>query len=106
MCGIVGAIADRNVVPVLIEGLRRLEYRGYDSAGVAVLNASGQLRRLRTVGKVRMLQDAMSDSPVDGQLGIAHTRWATHGVPSRAQRASAHFARRHRDRAQRHHREP
>ena len=82
MCGIVGAVADRNIVPVLIEGLRRLEYRGYDSAGVAVLNASGQLRRLRTVGKVRMLQDALSDSPVDGQLGIAHTRWATHGVPS------------------------
>jgi glucosamine--fructose-6-phosphate aminotransferase (isomerizing) len=82
MCGIVGAVADRNIVPVLVEGLRRLEYRGYDSAGVAVLNASGQLRRLRTVGKVRMLQDAMSDSPLDGQLGIAHTRWATHGVPS------------------------
>jgi glutamine---fructose-6-phosphate transaminase (isomerizing) len=82
MCGIVGAVADRNIVPVLIEGLRRLEYRGYDSAGVAVLNASGQLRRMRTVGKVRMLQDAMSDSPLDGQLGIAHTRWATHGVPS------------------------
>jgi glutamine---fructose-6-phosphate transaminase (isomerizing) len=82
MCGIVGAVADRNIVPVLIEGLRRLEYRGYDSAGVAVLNASGQLRRLRTVGKVRMLQDAISDSPLDGQLGIAHTRWATHGVPS------------------------
>jgi glucosamine--fructose-6-phosphate aminotransferase (isomerizing) len=82
MCGIVGAVADRNIVPVLIEGLRRLEYRGYDSAGVAVLNASGQLRRLRTVGKVRMLQEAMSDSPVEGQLGIAHTRWATHGVPS------------------------
>lgn len=82
MCGIVGAVADRNIVPVLVEGLRRLEYRGYDSAGVAVLNASGQLHRLRTVGKVRMLQDAMSDSPLDGQLGIAHTRWATHGVPS------------------------
>jgi glutamine---fructose-6-phosphate transaminase (isomerizing) len=82
MCGIVGAVADRNIVPVLVEGLRRLEYRGYDSAGVAVLNASGQLRRLRTVGKVRMLQDAMSDSPLEGQLGIAHTRWATHGVPS------------------------
>ena len=82
MCGIVGAVADRNIVPVLIEGLRRLEYRGYDSAGVAVLSANGQLRRLRTVGKVRMLQEAMSDSPVEGRLGIAHTRWATHGVPS------------------------
>jgi glucosamine--fructose-6-phosphate aminotransferase (isomerizing) len=82
MCGIVGAIADRNIVPILIEGLRRLEYRGYDSAGVAILNGTGHLRRLRTVGKVRMLQDALSDSPVEGHLGIAHTRWATHGVPS------------------------
>jgi len=82
MCGIVGAIADRDIVPVLIEGLRRLEYRGYDSAGVAVLNAEGHLRRLRTVGKVRMLQEAINESPVDGNLGIAHTRWATHGVPS------------------------
>src|SRR5215510_13089836 len=82
MCGIVGAIADRDIVPVLIEGLRRLEYRGYDSAGVAVLNGSGHLRRLRTVGKVRMLQDALNETPVAGHLGIAHTRWATHGVPS------------------------
>ncbi|NLG76651.1 MAG: glutamine--fructose-6-phosphate transaminase (isomerizing), partial [Xanthomonadaceae bacterium] len=82
MCGIVGAIADLNIVPVLIEGLRRLEYRGYDSAGIAVLNGTGHLRRLRTVGKVKTLQDAMLDSPVEGALGIAHTRWATHGVPS------------------------
>jgi glutamine---fructose-6-phosphate transaminase (isomerizing) len=82
MCGIVGAIADRNVVPILIDGLRRLEYRGYDSAGVAVLNAAGHLRRMRTVGKVRILQEAIGESPVDGHLGIAHTRWATHGVPS------------------------
>src|SRR6186713_2170182 len=82
MCGIVGAIADRNIVPILIEGLRRLEYRGYDSAGVAILNGSGEVRRLRTVGKVRMLQDALSENPVAGHLGIAHTRWATHGVPS------------------------
>ncbi len=82
MCGIVGAIADRNIVPILIEGLRRLEYRGYDSAGIAVLNPSGHLSRLRTVGKVKMLQDAMAETPVEGALGIAHTRWATHGVPS------------------------
>ena len=82
MCGIVGAVADRNVVPILIEGLRRLEYRGYDSAGVAILNDAGQLRRTRTVGKVRMLQDAIQENPVEGHLGIAHTRWATHGVPS------------------------
>jgi glucosamine--fructose-6-phosphate aminotransferase (isomerizing) len=82
MCGIVGAIADRDIVPILIEGLRRLEYRGYDSAGVAVLPASGHLRRLRTVGKVRMLQEAIVENPTSGHLGIAHTRWATHGVPS------------------------
>ncbi len=82
MCGIVGAVAQRDVVPVLIEGLRRLEYRGYDSAGVAVLNGSGTMKRLRTVGKVRMLQDAIGVDPTHGQLGIAHTRWATHGVPS------------------------
>jgi glucosamine--fructose-6-phosphate aminotransferase (isomerizing) len=81
MCGIVGAIAERNVVPILIEGLRRLEYRGYDSAGMAVLNSSHHLQRLRTVGKVRMLQDALSSTPTAGHLGIAHTRWATHGVP-------------------------
>jgi glucosamine--fructose-6-phosphate aminotransferase (isomerizing) len=82
MCGIVGAVADRNVVPILIEGLRRLEYRGYDSAGVAVLNRTNKLNRLRTVGKVRMLQDALDSNPTEGALGIAHTRWATHGVPS------------------------
>src|SRR6187397_455768 len=82
MCGIVGAIADRDIVPILIEGLRRLEYRGYDSAGLAILDGSGELRRLRTVGKVRMLQDALKETPVEGHLGIAHTRWATHGVPS------------------------
>ena len=82
MCGIVGAIADRDIVPILIEGLRRLEYRGYDSAGVAILNGSGEVRRLRTVGKVKMLQDALKETPVAGHLGIAHTRWATHGVPS------------------------
>ena len=82
MCGIVGAVAQRDVVPVLIEGLRRLEYRGYDSAGVAVLNGSGQMQRVRTVGKVRRLQDAIATDPAHGQLGIAHTRWATHGVPS------------------------
>jgi glucosamine--fructose-6-phosphate aminotransferase (isomerizing) len=82
MCGIVGAIANRNIVPVLIEGLRRLEYRGYDSAGVAVLNGTGHLKRVRTVGKVQALQDAIDASPTYGGLGVAHTRWATHGVPS------------------------
>jgi glucosamine--fructose-6-phosphate aminotransferase (isomerizing) len=82
MCGIVGAIAERNVVPILMEGLRRLEYRGYDSAGIAVLNGTAHLKRLRTVGKVKMLQDAIDADPTHGQVGIAHTRWATHGVPS------------------------
>jgi glucosamine--fructose-6-phosphate aminotransferase (isomerizing) len=82
MCGIVGAIADRNVVPILMEGLRRLEYRGYDSAGIAVLNGTAHLKRVRTVGKVKMLQDAIDADPTHGKVGIAHTRWATHGVPS------------------------
>jgi glutamine---fructose-6-phosphate transaminase (isomerizing) len=82
MCGIVGAVAERNVVPILMEGLRRLEYRGYDSAGLAVLNGSRHLTRLRTVGKVKMLQEALDREPTHGNLGIAHTRWATHGVPS------------------------
>jgi glucosamine--fructose-6-phosphate aminotransferase (isomerizing) len=82
MCGIVGAIAERNIVPILMEGLRRLEYRGYDSAGIAVLNGTQHLKRLRTVGKVKMLQEALEQTPAHGNLGIAHTRWATHGVPS------------------------
>ncbi|MBX3693878.1 MAG: glutamine--fructose-6-phosphate transaminase (isomerizing) [Steroidobacteraceae bacterium] len=82
MCGIVGAVAERNVVPILIEGLRRLEYRGYDSAGLAVLDAKQQLERVRTVGKVKMLDEALAKHPLEGLLGIAHTRWATHGAPS------------------------
>ncbi len=81
MCGIVGAIAERNIVPVLIEGLRRLEYRGYDSAGLAVI-AEGGLTRLRTVGKVQKLVEALAATPAGGGTGIAHTRWATHGAPS------------------------
>ncbi len=83
MCGIVGAIAERNVTPILVEGLKRLEYRGYDSAGLAVLEG-GQLRRARRMGKVRQLQDALEQQPLRGGLGIAHTRWATHGAPSEA----------------------
>jgi glucosamine--fructose-6-phosphate aminotransferase (isomerizing) len=82
MCGIVGAIAQREVAPILIEGLRRLEYRGYDSAGLAVLNGTGQLERLRTTGKVAELAAAFDLHPVHGTSGIAHTRWATHGKPS------------------------
>src|SRR6202451_2323037 len=82
MCGIVGAIAERNIVPILMEGLRRLEYRGYDSAGIAVLNCTQHLKRLRTVGQVKMVEGALGQAPTHGNLGIAHTRWATHGVPS------------------------
>jgi glucosamine--fructose-6-phosphate aminotransferase (isomerizing) len=82
MCGIVGAVADRDIVPILIEGLRRLEYRGYDSAGVAVLNGGTEVARLRAVGKVAKLSEALAAHPTAGHLGIAHTRWATHGVPN------------------------
>jgi glucosamine--fructose-6-phosphate aminotransferase (isomerizing) len=82
MCGIVGAIAERNVTPILLEGLKRLEYRGYDSAGIAVVNGEGVLDRLRTVGKVKVLEDLLNTASQPGRLGIAHTRWATHGEPS------------------------
>ncbi len=82
MCGIVGAVAQRNVVPILLEGLRRLEYRGYDSAGLVIIN--GGLKRVRSVGRVAGLEAACTAHQVHGNLGIAHTRWATHGVPSEA----------------------
>ncbi len=82
MCGIVGVVARRDVVPVLIDGLKRLEYRGYDSAGVAVQSDKDLLERVRTVGKVSELAKALDDSPISGTTGIAHTRWATHGEPS------------------------
>jgi glucosamine--fructose-6-phosphate aminotransferase (isomerizing) len=81
MCGIVGAVAERNVVPILMEGLRRLEYRGYDSAGLAVIEDGG-IERLRRVGKVQELADALEENPARGVIGISHTRWATHGVPN------------------------
>ena len=79
MCGIVGAVAERNIVPVLVEGLRRLEYRGYDSAGVAVLQSDHELGLCRTVGKVADLEAKLARAPLVGRLGVAHTRWATHG---------------------------
>ncbi|WP_296894551.1 glutamine--fructose-6-phosphate transaminase (isomerizing) [Thiobacillus sp.] len=82
MCGIVGAVAQRNVVPILLEGLRRLEYRGYDSAGLVTIN--GGLKRVRSVGRVAGLAEACAAQQVHGNLGIAHTRWATHGAPSEA----------------------
>ncbi|MCC7258941.1 MAG: glutamine--fructose-6-phosphate transaminase (isomerizing) [Gammaproteobacteria bacterium] len=81
MCGIVGAVAERNVVPILMEGLRRLEYRGYDSAGLAVLS-HGVMRRQRRLGKVAELQSALREDPFEAPLGIAHPRWATHGAPA------------------------
>ncbi|MDE2304542.1 MAG: glutamine--fructose-6-phosphate transaminase (isomerizing) [Gammaproteobacteria bacterium] len=92
MCGIVGVVAERNVVPILLEGLRRLEYRGYDSAGIAVLSQTGALTRVRTVGKVQALADAIEAAPMHGPVGIAHTRWATHGAPS-TRNAHPHISR-------------
>lgn len=82
MCGIVGAVAKRDVVSILMDGLRRLEYRGYDSAGIAVFNQQKKIQRLRTEGKVRLLQELLKKQPMTGLTGIAHTRWATHGIPS------------------------
>lgn len=82
MCGIVGAVAQRNVAAILLEGLKRLEYRGYDSAGMAILSEEGHLSRRREVGKVKMLAESVQAEPIVGRLGIAHTRWATHGKPS------------------------
>ncbi|MBA2777825.1 glutamine--fructose-6-phosphate transaminase (isomerizing) [Billgrantia kenyensis] len=82
MCGIVGAVAQRNVEGILLEGLRRLEYRGYDSAGMAVISPSGELQRRRALGKVAALEAMLDESALPGRCGIAHTRWATHGKPS------------------------
>ncbi|BES73802.1 glutamine--fructose-6-phosphate transaminase (isomerizing) [Marinobacter nanhaiticus D15-8W] len=82
MCGIVGAVSERDVPAILLEGLRRLEYRGYDSAGMAVLNPSGTLVREREVGKVAALADVLDNTHYRGAVGIAHTRWATHGEPA------------------------
>ncbi|ADE16953.1 glucosamine/fructose-6-phosphate aminotransferase, isomerizing [Nitrosococcus halophilus Nc 4] len=85
MCGIVGAVAQRDVVPILLEGLRRLEYRGYDSAGMVVIDGgSADLRRVRRRGKIVELEQGLSGAALNGPIGIAHTRWATHGEPSEA----------------------
>ncbi|MGD9600863.1 MAG: glutamine--fructose-6-phosphate transaminase (isomerizing) [Gammaproteobacteria bacterium] len=83
MCGIVGAVAQRYVAPILLEGLKRLEYRGYDSAGMAVLSGTHDIERRRVLGKVVGLENILSEEPLAGTLGIAHTRWATHGEPSK-----------------------
>ncbi|WP_233112751.1 glutamine--fructose-6-phosphate transaminase (isomerizing) [Aggregatibacter actinomycetemcomitans] len=82
MCGIVGAVAQRDIAEILINGLHRLEYRGYDSAGLAVVNSQHELQRVRCLGKVKALDDAVEKTPLIGGTGIAHTRWATHGEPS------------------------
>ena len=83
MCGIVGAIGHRNVKGILVEGLKRLEYRGYDSAGLALINRKTlALSCIKTVGKVQALEDRIKDDSADGHIGIAHTRWATHGKPT------------------------
>ena len=89
MCGIVGGIAQRNVVPILIDGLKRLEYRGYDSAGLAIV-ANNKIHRQREIGKVKVLEDLLAADPFAGNIGIAHTRWATHGKPS-TQNAHPHI---------------
>ncbi|WP_055129628.1 glutamine--fructose-6-phosphate transaminase (isomerizing) [Pseudomonas mediterranea] len=91
MCGIVGAVAERNVTAILLEGLKRLEYRGYDSAGVALISNTGMLERRRRVGKVNELDQALVAEPLAGRLGIAHTRWATHGAPLE-RNAHPHFS--------------
>ena len=82
MCGIVGAVAERPITGILIEGLKRLEYRGYDSAGIAVLDADGTTSCVKREGKVALLADAVETLAPTGTTGIAHTRWATHGIPS------------------------
>jgi glucosamine--fructose-6-phosphate aminotransferase (isomerizing) len=94
MCGIVGYLGKREAFPVLIKGLRRLEYRGYDSAGVALINAKGELNVCKTKGKVDNLVDYCADKDVTGSIGIAHTRWATHGEPS-AVNAHPHYSESH-----------
>lgn len=91
MCGIVGAVAERNITAILLEGLKRLEYRGYDSAGVAVFTNDEKLERMRRPGKVSELEQALDAEPLVGRLGIAHTRWATHGAPCE-RNAHPHFS--------------
>jgi len=91
MCGIVGAVAERNITAILLEGLKRLEYRGYDSAGVAVFTNDATLERMRRPGKVSELEAALAEHPLVGRLGIAHTRWATHGAPCE-RNAHPHFS--------------
>jgi glutamine---fructose-6-phosphate transaminase (isomerizing) len=82
MCGIVGYVGNKQVVPLIIEGLRKLEYRGYDSAGIAVVDENHELTLRRAEGKLRNLEEVIRLNPLDGNYGIGHTRWATHGRPT------------------------
>ena len=82
MCGIVGYVGSQQVVDVVIEGLRKLEYRGYDSAGIAVINKDGEMHVRRAEGKLRNLETVLAKSPIEGDYGLGHTRWATHGRPT------------------------
>ena len=91
MCGIVGYIGPRQAPQVIYDGLKRLEYRGYDSAGIAVLSPDGQVNIRRDVGKLSNLQNRLAESPLVGHIGIGHTRWATHGVHSE-RNADSHFS--------------
>ena len=81
MCGIVGYIGKEEALPVLVEGLKKMEYRGYDSSGVAVID-QGQIKVVRASGKIKALEDKLKTCPIKGSIGIAHTRWATHGAPT------------------------
>ena len=94
MCGIVGYIGTKQAYPILVKGLKRLEYRGYDSAGVALICENGNLNVYKTKGKVDNLTEYCSDKDVSGHVGIAHTRWATHGEPS-ARNAHPHYSQSH-----------
>lgn len=91
MCGITGAISTKNIVPMLLSSLKKLAYRGYDSAGIAVINSDQQLKRVRALGKIENLKHALEKSPLTGHIGLAHTRWATHGTPH-VKNAHPHFA--------------
>src|SRR5437763_5728374 len=82
MCGIVGYVGEKNAVSIIVEGLKKLEYRGYDSAGVAVLGEGGTLDVRRAAGRMKVLEGILRERPIAGRLGIGHTRWATHGRPS------------------------
>jgi len=89
MCGIVGYVGNREAQSILLNGLKRLEYRGYDSAGVATVDDS-TLHHCRSVGKVSGLEDKLSETPVSGTIGLAHTRWATHGAPNEGGHGTRH----------------